>query len=157
MNVQIAGVKGNILIPLSDLDASFLCDSSFLNAFIVMCSASEPIVPNELHNVCNCISVTKDKNDDWLFWDRQEECIQALRCSEDHYEIQIFDCEIREFSAELLRVPLESIFVFNSIVSLHAACVELSGEAVCFTGDSGMGKSTRAKAWVDGLLSLIHI
>ena len=52
---------------------------------------------------------------------------------------------------ELLHIPLECLFVSHDIISLHAACVELSGEAVCFTGDSGMGKSTRAKAWVDGL------
>ena len=52
---------------------------------------------------------------------------------------------------DLLRIPLECLFVTCGIVSFHAACVELSGEAVCFTGDSGAGKSTRAKAWVDGL------
>ena len=51
----------------------------------------------------------------------------------------------------LLRVALECASVPQGVVSFHAACVELSGEAVCFTGDSGMGKSTRAKAWVDGL------
>lgn len=51
----------------------------------------------------------------------------------------------------LVRTAFECRFAYEGIVSLHAACVELSGEAVCFTGDSGMGKSTRAKAWVDGL------
>ncbi|MGN0794063.1 MAG: PqqD family peptide modification chaperone [Aristaeellaceae bacterium] len=51
----------------------------------------------------------------------------------------------------LIRTAFECRFAHESIVSLHAACVELSGEAVCFTADSGVGKSTRAKAWVDGL------
>lgn len=36
-------------------------------------------------------------------------------------------------------------------MSLHAACVELDGLAVAFTGKSGLGKSTRARAWVEGL------
>lgn len=51
----------------------------------------------------------------------------------------------------LVRTAFECRFVREATVSLHASCVELNGEAVCFTGDSGMGKSTRAKAWVDGL------
>lgn len=51
----------------------------------------------------------------------------------------------------LVRTPYECQFVFEEMISLHASCVELEGEAVCFTADSGVGKSTRARAWVDGL------
>ena len=51
----------------------------------------------------------------------------------------------------MLRFALQTLLCQYSILSFHAACVELSGEAICFTGDSGAGKSTRAKAWVDGL------
>ncbi len=51
----------------------------------------------------------------------------------------------------LLRTAFECRFCHEGIVSLHAACVELDGFAVAFTGHSGLGKSTRAKAWVDGL------
>ena len=51
----------------------------------------------------------------------------------------------------LLRLPLECRFVHEGILSLHAACVEEGGRAVCFTGDSGVGKSTRAQAWIQGL------
>ena len=51
----------------------------------------------------------------------------------------------------MLRLGLQILLTRRSILSLHASCVELNGEALCFTGDSGMGKSTRAKAWVDGL------
>ena len=52
---------------------------------------------------------------------------------------------------DLLRIPIECRFIHESIVSLHAACVEDGSCAVCFTGDSGVGKSTRAKAWVEAL------
>ncbi len=51
----------------------------------------------------------------------------------------------------LLRTAVECRFCHEAIVSLHAACVEGDGYAVCFTGDSGVGKSTRAQAWVQGL------
>lgn len=51
----------------------------------------------------------------------------------------------------LVRTAYECQFARQGVVSLHAACVELGDGAVCFTGDSGVGKSTRAKAWVDGL------
>lgn len=51
----------------------------------------------------------------------------------------------------LVRTAYECQFVYEAMISLHASCVELEGYAVCFTADSGVGKSTRARAWVDGL------
>ena len=51
----------------------------------------------------------------------------------------------------LLRTAFECRFCYEGIVSLHAACVELDGFAVAFTGKSGLGKSTRARAWIEGL------
>lgn len=49
----------------------------------------------------------------------------------------------------LMRMAFESVLINNSRLSLHSACVEINGEAVAFTGVSGMGKSTRANAWVE--------
>ncbi len=46
-----------------------------------------------------------------------------------------------------VRVALECLLVPRGFVSLHSACVSLDGQAIAFTGDSGMGKSTRARAW----------
>ena len=51
----------------------------------------------------------------------------------------------------LLRTAFECRFCREGIVSLHAACVEKDGYAVAFTGRSGRGKSTRARAWVEAL------
>lgn len=51
----------------------------------------------------------------------------------------------------LLRTAMECRFCQESVVSLHAACVTINGEGVAFTGHSGLGKSTRARAWVKGL------
>ena len=51
----------------------------------------------------------------------------------------------------LLRTAFECRFCYEGVVSLHAACVEMGDFAVAFTGHSGLGKSTRARAWVEGL------
>ena len=51
----------------------------------------------------------------------------------------------------LLRTAFECRFCYDGIVSLHAACVEKDGFAIAFTGHSGLGKSTRARAWVENL------
>ena len=62
------------------------------------------------------------------------------------------DDEQLSFSSRfLLRTAFECRFCYEGIVSLHAACVEKDGFAVAFTGESGLGKSTRARAWVEGL------
>ena len=58
---------------------------------------------------------------------------------------------VSDSALDLLRTAFECRFIHESIVSLHAACVEDGSCAVCFTGDSGVGKSTRAKTWVDAL------
>jgi len=51
----------------------------------------------------------------------------------------------------LLRTAYECCFCHRGVLSLHAACIENGECAVAFTGSSGMGKSTRAKAWVDSM------
>ena len=47
----------------------------------------------------------------------------------------------------LIRMALECLLSERGYVSLHAACVELDGNAYAFSGPSGTGKSTRANAW----------
>lgn len=49
----------------------------------------------------------------------------------------------------LTQVSLECLLARRGYVAFHAATVELDGEAYAFTGPSGMGKSTRAGAWMD--------
>lgn len=56
-----------------------------------------------------------------------------------------------EHTLLLTRFALCCKLLFHQTLSLHAACVEKDGEAVAFTGVSGLGKSTRARAWVEGL------
>lgn len=58
------------------------------------------------------------------------------------------DAQLTQATRFLVRTAFECRFCFKGIVSLHAACVEMGDFAVAFTGPSGMGKSTRAAAWV---------
>ena len=46
-----------------------------------------------------------------------------------------------------IRTALECLLIRRGYVSLHAACIMSDGAGVAFTGDSGVGKSTRAEAW----------
>ena len=50
-----------------------------------------------------------------------------------------------------IRLALECLLIRRGFVSLHAAAVELNGEAYAFTGPSGIGKSTRARSWINYL------
>lgn len=73
----------------------------------------------------------------------------------NNYSNIILYCEDKHFYSQgsrfLLRTAFECRFCYEGIVSLHAACVEKDGFAVAFTGESGLGKSTRARAWVEAL------
>ena len=50
-----------------------------------------------------------------------------------------------------VRLALECLLSRRGYVSIHAAAVALDGQALLFTGPSGIGKSTRAKVWIDTL------
>ena len=61
----------------------------------------------------------------------------------------------RGFSGRLaeryVRLALECLLSRRGYVSLHAAAVALDGKAFLFMGPSGIGKSTRAQAWIEAL------
>jgi hypothetical protein len=92
-------------------------------------------------------------NREWLFEDRSAIQRPHIIASKDYDCLSIYDETpfAYESLTRLLRLPMECRFVHEGILSLHAACVEESGRAVCFTGDSGVGKSTRAQAWIEAL------
>ena len=49
----------------------------------------------------------------------------------------------------LVRIALECRLARMGYVSLHSAAVEVNDEAYAFTAPSGVGKSTRAAAWIE--------
>ena len=101
------------------------------------------------------IRVCKDSNGDWLYRLRRSDAPAALKVSADYRKMEKELEGVREEDVEnyrfLLRTAFECRFCHEGIVSLHAACVEKDGFAVAFTGKSGAGKSTRARAWIKGL------
>ncbi len=105
-----------------------------------------------LHHTVDAVCL---ESDGWLLHNPISGKTLPIRCSQDYRQVTVYcpdDTLLQqEESLSLLRTAMECRFCHESIVSLHAACVEGEGYAVCFTGDSGMGKSTRAQAWMQGL------
>lgn len=91
----------------------------------------------------------------WLFCealDLQKE--NLLIADADYCQLKILcksSKKMSEPASRLLRFALWCRMQYCQTIPLHAACVEKDGFAVAFTGQSGLGKSTRAKAWVDAL------
>lgn len=78
----------------------------------------------------------------------------ALHVSGDYSRLTAYitDSDPRpEKLLPLIRTALECASIGQGVLSLHSACVELEGQALCFTASSGTGKSTRAMSWVSGL------
>lgn len=100
------------------------------------------------------ISIAQLSGNRWLFFPRCESFSQYVLAGEKYEGIEFYAATCKrnnDHSRFLLRTAFECRFCHEGIVSLHAACVEKDGFAVAFTGNSGMGKSTRAAAWVDAL------
>ena len=119
--------------------------------------------PVEIESLCkdsymssdeNGIGIACLSNKNWLFCFAYSALFPCIVTDANYQHPQLYadkDTQLNENLRFLIRTAFECRFAHEGIISFHAACVELSGEAICFTGDSGMGKSTRAKAWVDGL------
>jgi len=90
----------------------------------------------------------------WMFQLATSENTARLISDSDYQKFRLYATSSDKVDAKLqflLRTAFECRFCFEGIVSLHAACVEKDGYAVAFTGPSGTGKSTRAKAWEEAL------
>ena len=111
----------------------------------------------EVVNDLDEVRIHKTQDNRWLFTHNDGNDIPCVLASSDYQDISGFVAKKTAEEMEgpvtrfLLRTAFECRFCWEGIVSLHAACVEKDGFAVAFTGNSGMGKSTRAKAWVDGI------
>ena len=95
------------------------------------------------------VFVCRDTGDGWFYHLRGDE-ETGLLVSRDYTRLRL----IRRWEGPprvqedcFIRTALECLLIRRGYVSLHAACIESDGAAIAFTGDSGVGKSTRAKAW----------
>ncbi len=50
---------------------------------------------------------------------------------------------------QFVRIALECALARKGYVTLHSSAIGIDGEAYAFSGPSGIGKSTRADAWMD--------
>ena len=109
----------------------------------------------KLVNKTKELSVFRNTDGEWVFRLNKADTPAYVKTSSDYSQIgkclfNMQEKDVPDFNF-LLRTAFECRFCYEGIVSLHAACVELDGFAVAFTGKSGLGKSTRARAWVEGL------
>ena len=89
----------------------------------------------------------------WLFHPMESDRVGIIT-SNDYKELKSLSSEgtvIQGVSEWYIRIALECALARMGCVSLHAAAVEVNGEAYAFTGPSGIGKSTRAGAWKEAL------
>lgn len=109
---------------------------------------------NEHVNVLEEVTVTDRGAEGWTYSLSHGDSLPCITTDEDYQNIILhMDAFTKNRTGEqfLLRTAFECRFCYEGIVSLHGACVEVGEYAVIFTGPSGVGKSTRAQAWVDGL------
>lgn len=112
-----------------------------------------PEMPTKLQTI-NEICIGRTAEHGWTFQLAHKQDSPLLLTDQNYRYFQLFADKTQLAMPAmqfLLRTALECRFCHEGIVSLHAACVEVDDSAVAFTGRSGLGKSTRAKAWEDGL------
>ena len=149
-------------LPATQLDADrplptfapFRCEGGEGRPAVTLRAACMAVPTESLRTISEESGIRIAASEDGWVYTQSSTPSFALLVSADYRELTAClpepDSDI-EGILPLLRVALECRFAHAGIVSFHAACVELAGEALCFTGDSGMGKSTRAQAWVDAL------
>ena len=122
-------------------------------SYAVKLLESTPSVVNNLQEVKVC----KTSDERWFYCQNHGNAIPCVTASPNYQEITVYTLNgaVDEIDGAatrfLLRTAFECRFCYEGIVSLHAACVEMGDFAVAFTGHSGLGKSTRARAWVEAL------
>lgn len=110
-----------------------------------------------LVNALQEVQILRLRDGRWLYVHETQNTIPCVTASRDYQHISVYTLDKKRPDREtvitrfLLRTAFECRFCYEGVVSLHAACVEVDGFAVAFTGHSGLGKSTRAGAWVKAL------
>lgn len=151
--VRIAGLGFELCGSLPLLN-EFVCCSEDKNNGQICCiqtplfDGTEKLLSNN-----NGIAVFVRKDGSWCYLSFEMPNDVQVTLSPDYKTIRLYaeDYKDKKHIAtlrNLLRMALECIMIYNSRISLHSSCVDINGEAIAFTGVSGMGKSTRASAWI---------
>ncbi len=113
-----------------------------------VCTAADPWITLEE------VTITRSDKTHWQYRLSKSGNTPCVEVDTSYQRIVLYtDDGVQQHIATrfLLRTAFECRFCYEGIVSLHAACVEMGDFAVAFTGHSGLRKSTRARAWVEGL------
>lgn len=147
MFYRIAEVTLNSQIILPSF-AAFSCEAAEADVSLeITCKA-----PPEGGDEISCAGLAVRRIGGGWFFHAEGHDESGMVASGDYTRLQLINCGDRAVSGQdewYIRVALECLLIHRGYVSLHAACVELDGEAIAFSGPSGMGKSTRAGRWVD--------
>ncbi len=127
----------------------FTCEST--DADIILTETKE-LPPDSPDQLAGTIAIRRSE-DGWFF---HTGCLdrQGLFVTRDYSSLRLLgnqEAVISGMTEWLIRVAIECMLAWKGYVSLHSASIEANGGAFAFTGPSGMGKSTRAQAWIDGL------
>ena len=133
---------------LNSFDA-FICDES-QEDILIFKTAELP--PNGADIKSGSI-IHRRLKDGWFFYDGKNASV-GVYISNDYTNLRILgvkDDIILGMLEWYVRIAIECMLARKGYVSLHAAAVEVMGEAFAFSAPSGVGKSTRAEAWIKEL------
>ena len=145
---QIADVKIKSCFNLDSFE-SFACDACEPDVTIEKTTE----LPPEGTDHKSGMIIHRKVPDGWFFH-RSNIDQTGLYVSDDYKELKLLgnkESTIKGMEEWYVRIALECMLARRGYVSLHAAAVEVQGIAYAFTGPSGMGKSTRANAWIEAL------
>lgn len=128
---------------------NFACDC--VRADVVLMSTDEQPIPGK-DNMSGSV-VHRRVPGGWFFHPPATDRV-GLYTNSDYTYLRMLgakDKEIKGMAEWYVRIALECWLARHGYVSIHSAAVEINSEAYAFTGPSGVGKSTRAAACIDGL------
>lgn len=127
----------------------FACDPAEPD---VILDATDELPPPGIDQ-CSGSVVHRKTSDGWFFHSDQEETT-GLYVNVDYTRLLLLgskDDMIPGGTEWYIRIALECRLIRMGYVSLHAAAVEMHDEAFAFSAPSGVGKSTRALAWIEAM------
>lgn len=102
--------------------------------------------------------IKQDDNFRWLFAFYHKGCFKASLSISSNYQKASYYCVLEPINSGyydylnyILQPCLSCVAIMKGIVVFHAACIYKDDQAIAFSGNSGIGKSTRSNSWVEQL------
>ena len=129
----------------------FACDPCELAVQVNLERSDE--IPGEGEEITSSSIVSRRIPEGW-FYHSTSSPSSGLIVSKDYRHLRLVgeDIALQTASAQeelYVRIALECLMVHLGYVSLHASAINIDGKGIAFTGPSGTGKSTRARAWME--------